>query len=160
MRPAILNPLFVPARSLKGVGEKVEKLLAAFLRGPGGGEARLVDLIFHLPTGVIDRRQRPLIRDLPPSGVVTVLATVGKHKAPPRFKKGIPYRVEVHDETGTLTLTFFHGFADTIQRQLPEGEQRYISGAVSWYDGSPQISHPDYVLSADEFGRMPLIDPI
>jgi ATP-dependent DNA helicase RecG len=160
MRPAILNPLFAPARSLKGVGEKVEKLLAAFLRGPSVGEARLVDLIFHLPTGVIDRRQRPLIRDLPQSGVVTVHVTVGRHKPPPRFKKGIPYRVEVFDETGALTLTFFHGFTDTIQRQLPEGEQRYISGVVSWYDGQPQISHADYILSAEEFGRMPLVDPV
>lgn len=160
MRPAILNPLFAPVRTLKGVGEKLEKLLAAFLRGSSASEARLVDLIFHLPTGVIDRRQRPLIRDLPPSGVVTVHVTVGRHKPPPRFKKGIPYRVEVSDETGSLTLTFFHGFTDTIQRQLPEGEQRYISGAISWYDGEPQINHPDYVLSAEDFSRMPLIDPV
>ena len=160
MRPAILNPLFASARTLKGVGDKLDKMLATFLRGPSAGEARIIDLVLHLPTGVIDRRQRPLIRDLPQSGVVTVLATVGKHKPPPRFKKGIPYRVEVFDETGSLTLTFFHGFTDTIQRQLPEGEQRYISGAVSWYDGEPQISHADYILSAEEFGRMPLIDPV
>lgn len=160
MRPPVLNPLFASARTIKGVGDKLDKLLAQFLRGSATAETRLVDLLFHLPTGVIDRRQRPLIRDLPPSGVVTLQVTVGKHKPPPRFKKGIPYRVEVFDDTGSLTLTFFHGFNDTIERQLPVGEQRFISGAVSWYDGSAQINHPDYILSAEEFGRMPLIDPV
>ncbi|MEP6827217.1 MAG: hypothetical protein ABJA10_04005, partial [Aestuariivirga sp.] len=55
MRPNILNPLFVELTSLKGIGEKLGKLLQNLLRGEAG-PARMVDALFHLPTGIIDRR--------------------------------------------------------------------------------------------------------
>ncbi len=54
MRPAILNPLFAEARSLKGVGVKIEKLMAKAV-GREGEDARVLDLVFHLPSGIIDR---------------------------------------------------------------------------------------------------------
>ena len=53
MRPAILFPLFADIRTLSGVGPKLEKLIAK-VAGP-----RLVDLIFDLPVGVVDRSYRP-----------------------------------------------------------------------------------------------------
>jgi ATP-dependent DNA helicase RecG len=163
MRPPILNPLFAGATSLKGVGQKLDRTLARFLRpeaaGPDGA-ARIIDLLFHLPTGVVDRRFRPSITDLPRDGVVTVEITVGRHRPPPPHNTRVPYRVEVEDETGRLTLVFFHSFADSIKRQLPEGERRFVSGTVSWYGGEPQIAHPDHILRPDEFSRMPLIEPI
>ena len=49
MRPSILFPLFADIRTLGGVGPKVEKLVQK-IAGP-----RLVDLIFDLPVGLIDR---------------------------------------------------------------------------------------------------------
>jgi len=49
MRPAILFPLFGEIRSLPGVGPRIEKLID---RVAG---KRLLDLIFDLPCGVIDR---------------------------------------------------------------------------------------------------------
>ena len=57
MRPALLNPLFAPVTSLAGVGPKQDKLFRYLL---GRDETpRLVDLLLHLPTSVIDRRARP-----------------------------------------------------------------------------------------------------
>ena len=53
MRPAILFPLFAEIRTLSGVGPKLEKLIAK-VAGP-----RLVDLVFDLPVGVVDRTYRP-----------------------------------------------------------------------------------------------------
>ena len=53
MRPAILFPLFAEIRTLSGVGPKLEKLIAK-VAGP-----RLVDLVFDLPVGVVDRSYRP-----------------------------------------------------------------------------------------------------
>ena len=61
MRPILLNPLFASLTSLPGVGPKLERLYARLLDRDG---PRVVDLLFHLPAGVIDRRARPKLRDV------------------------------------------------------------------------------------------------
>ena len=160
MRPSVLNPLFASASGIKGIGHKLDKVLAKFLRGDAAASPRIVDLLFHLPTGIVDRRFRPRIADLPRDGIVTIEVRVGRHKPPPPFNKKLPYRVEVSDQTGTLTLVFFHAFVDHLKRSLPEGETRFISGEISWYGSEPQIAHPDHILTAEEFQGMPLIEPV
>ena len=163
MRPPLLNPLFAGASGLKGIGEKLDKLLAQFLRpahGTPGTTTRIIDLLFHLPSGLVDRRFRPRIADLPREGVVTVEATVMRHRPPPPMNKRVPYRVEVSDGTGVLSLVFFHAYADSIRRALPEGETRFISGKIDWFNAEPQMAHPDHIVPADEFDRMPLIEPV
>ena len=160
MRPSVLNPLFASASGIKGIGQKLDKVLAKFLRGDVAASPRIVDLLFHLPTGIVDRRFRPRIADLPRNGIVTIEVKVGRHKPPPPFNKKLPYRVEVSDETGTLSLVFFHAFVDHLKRSLPEGETRFISGEISWYGEEPQIAHPDHILTAEEFQGMPLIEPV
>jgi ATP-dependent DNA helicase RecG len=163
MRPTLLNPLFAGAASLKGIGGKLDKLMAGFLRpayGAPGETTRIVDLLFHLPSGVVDRRFRPDIASLPRDGIVTVEARVERHRPPPPFNKRMPYRVEVSDGTGLLTLVFFHAYADSIRRQLPEGETRFISGSIGWFNGDPQIAHPDHIVAPPEFASLPLIEPV
>ena len=49
MRPDILNPFFAEVETLPGVGPQVAKLLKRL------DITRVVDLLFHLPTGVIER---------------------------------------------------------------------------------------------------------
>lgn len=162
MRPAILNPLFAGAGILKGIGPKVGKNLARLVR-PGGeadAEARIIDLLMHVPTGLLDRRNRPTVSQLPESGVVTVELTIGSHRPPPPYNKRMPYRIECHDETGYMFLVFFHAFADHLKRLLPEGERRLVSGGVEWFQGMAQIVHPDHVVSLEEFEKLPLIEPI
>ena len=160
MRPSVLNPLFASASGIKGIGQKLDKVLGKFLRGDATATSRIIDLLFHLPSGVVDRRFRPSIADLPQKGIVTIEVKVGRHKPPPPFNKRLPYRVEVSDQTGTLTLVFFHAFVDHLKRSLPEGETRFISGEISWYGKEPQIAHPDHILTAEEFQGMPLIEPV
>jgi ATP-dependent DNA helicase RecG len=160
MRPSVLNPLFASASGIKGIGQKLDKILGKFLRGDSSASPRIVDLLFHLPTGIVDRRFRPRIADLPRKGIVTIEVKVGRHKPPPPINKRLPYRVEVSDQTGTLTLVFFHAFVDHLKRSLPEGETRFISGEISWYGEEPQIAHPDHILTAKEFSHMPLIEAV
>jgi len=160
MRPSVLNPLFAGAAGIKGIGQKLDKTLAAFLRPSQGDSARIIDLLFHLPSGLVDRRFRPRIADLPQQGIATIEVTVGRHKPPPPHNKRVPYRVEVFDGSGRLTLIFFHAFADHLKRSLPEGERRFISGRIEWYGGEPQMVHPDHIVSADEFNLLPLIEPV
>ncbi len=72
-RPDILNPLFSSVTSLTGVGPKQDKLFRYLL--DRSETPRLVDLLLHLPTNVIDRRARPTIRDAVPGTVVTLEVT-------------------------------------------------------------------------------------
>ncbi len=159
MRPHLLTPLFASVTALKGVGEKVEKLLAKLLPAHHG-EVRMVDLLLHLPTGVVDRRFRCLINELPEQGVVTVEVKVGRHRPPPRGQSRLPYRVEVHDTTGTLNLVFFKAFPDHLKRILPEGETRFVSGTIEWFRAEAQMPHPDHILTAEEFATMPLLEAV
>ena len=87
MRPAILFPLFADIRTLPGVGPKLEKLIAK-VAGP-----RLVDLIFDLPVGVIDRSYRPKLIAAEAGRIATVEVNVLDH-LPPRVKSQ-PYKVRV-----------------------------------------------------------------
>jgi len=163
MRPSELHPLFAAATSLPGIGAKVERLLAKLLGINGAGEAtarvvRVVDLLWHLPTSVIDRSARPRIAELPESGVVTVEVTVGRHR--PSGNRRTPYRVECHDETGTISLIFFHARDDYLRRLLPEGERRFVSGRVEWFGGNAQIAHPDYVVAPEDIDSLPLVETV
>ena len=159
MRPAILNPLFASAGALRGVGPKLEKALARLLGRDGTPSGvRILDLLFHMPTGIVDRRARPKITELPMEGVVTLDVTVGRHHAPPRGTR-VPYRIDCSDDTGNITLVFFHAYAEHLSKLLPVGARRYVSGKVEWYGGTPQIVHPDYVVSPEEFAKLPQIEP-
>ena len=69
-------------RRAPGVGPKVEKLFARLL-GRAEGQTRVVDLLFHLPSSIIDRRARPKLRDVIPGTVVTVAVTIDRHRPAP-----------------------------------------------------------------------------
>lgn len=162
MRPEILNPLFASARNLPGVGPKLVKTLAKLFRLPdiAGQEAKVIDFLWHLPSGVIDRSRQPVIVEAPEGVIVTIQVTVGRHRPSPRHNRRIPYKVEAYDDSGSITLVFFNARQEFLKRQLPEGEVRFISGKVEWFNGQAQMVHPDHMLSAAEFAEMPMIEPV
>jgi ATP-dependent DNA helicase RecG len=157
MRPPVLNPLFASLTSLSGVGPKLEKLYARLLERES---PRVIDLLLHLPSGTIDRRARPKLRDVQPSQIATVAVTVIKHRPGPPHRSRAPYRVETEDDTGTLTLIFFHARKDYLEKLLPVGELRYVSGTAEFYDGNLQMVHPDRVVDERGFAELPLVEPV
>ncbi len=160
MRPDILNPLFAPASSLPGIGARLEKVLGQFLGGGENQQARILDLLFHLPHSVIDRSDQRGIALSPEGAIVTLKVHVDRHQPSPRGNKRIPYRVFVHDETGEMTLVFFNPRHDWINRSLPVGETRYVSGRMEWFNGRPSMVHPDHVVDEEGFAELPLIEPV
>jgi ATP-dependent DNA helicase RecG len=114
MRPPLLNPLFAPVTSLSGVGPKQDKLFRYLLDRPE--TPRLIDLLFHLPSGVVDRRAQPKLRDAVPGNVVTVEVTIDRHRAPPRGRSRAPYLIYASDDTGDIVLTYFHAYANHLER--------------------------------------------
>src|SRR6204780_3312833 len=159
MRPNVLNPLFAALSTLPGVGPKLEKLFAGFL-GRDDGPPRVIDLLFHLPTGFVDRRNQPKLSQVPPDTVVTVAVTAERHRPPPPHRPRAPYNIYTFDDTNTLTITYFNARKDYLEKLLPKGELRYVSGTATLYDGHLQMLHPDRVVDAEGFARLPLIDPV
>ena len=157
-RPDILNPLFSSVTSLTGVGPKQDKLFRYLL--DRSETPRLVDLLLHLPTNVIDRRARPTIRDAVPGTVVTLEVTIDRHRPAPPGRSRAPHLVYASDETGDVVLTYFRAKPDYIEKLLPKGEKRYVSGTAQMFDGTLQIVHPDRVVDEAGLAKLPQIDTV
>jgi len=158
MRPALLNPLFAPVTSLAGVGPKQDRLLRYLLDREQ--TPRLVDLLLHLPASVIDRRARPKIRDAVPGTVVTLEVTVDRHRPTPARNSRAPHLVYASDETGDVVLTYFRAQPGYVEKLLPVGSKRYVSGTAQMYDGTLQLTHPDRVVDEAGFAKLSGIDPV
>jgi ATP-dependent DNA helicase RecG len=158
MRPALLNPLFAPVTSLGGVGPKQDRLLRYLL--DRDETPRLVDLLLHLPASVIDRRARPKIRDAVPGTVVTLEVTVDRHRPTPARNPRAPHLVYASDETGDMVLTYFRAQPGYVEKLLPVGSKRYVSGTAQIYDGTLQLTHPDRVVDEAGFAKLSGIDPV
>ena len=151
-RPEALFPLFADLETLEGVGPKTAQAFAAL------GVGKPKDLLYLLPHAAIDRSRKPSIRDVVPPCTITVEVDVGGH-VPPR-QKGKPYRVMVRDAATEFQLVFFHARGDYLQKLLPTGQRRLISGKLEIFDSIAQIVHPDHVLRLDEAKDLPLWEPV
>ncbi len=161
MRPPALDPLFAPATTLDGVGPKVGELLEHVVPADlGGRPVRVGDLLFVLPHSVIDRRKRLGIAEAPEGAIVTLEVFVDRHQPSPRGRPNVPYRVFARDDTGEISLTFFHARAQWLEKILPVGAEVLVSGRMEWFNGGPSMVHPDHVVSADEAASLPLIEPV
>ncbi|OOG67220.1 ATP-dependent DNA helicase RecG [Sinorhizobium sp. A49] len=160
MRPALLDPLFSPLNTLPGIGPKIGELYARLLGRETIEDCRVVDLVFHAPHSLIDRRQQPGIANAPQGVVVTITGRVDRHQPPPPGKQNLPYRIFLHDDTGELALTFFRVKGNWLEKSLPVDETVIVSGKVDWFNGRPSMVHPDYMVKASEADNLPLVEPV
>jgi ATP-dependent DNA helicase RecG len=152
MRPETLNRLFTLTTSLAGVGPRIAKLIE---RVAG---TKVVDLLWHLPAAIIDRRYAPKVADARPGTVATMTLTVDEHRVPHNPRQ--PYKVLCSDDSGSLVLVFFHARADYLRRSLPPGEVRVVSGTVERFGNEIQITHPDHMGTVDEIERLQAVEPV
>ncbi len=151
-RPEVLFPLFGALTQLDGIGPKTAQTL------DGVGIAKPLDVLMTLPLSGVDRHRRGSIREIVAPSVATVEVIVGEHH-PPRTR-GRPYRVHVEDAETSFQLVFFHARGDYLQRLLPTGQKRIVSGKVEIFDGIAQIVHPDHVLPMAEAEDIPTFEPV
>ncbi len=151
-RPEALFPLFGELTALEGVGPKTAQALEALdIEAPR-------DLLFLLPHSGIDRRPVPTIRGAYLPRTLTVAVTVEAHRAP-RTRTGA-YRITVRDAETEFELVFFRARGDYLQKVLPTGQRRVVSGRVELFDGRAQMVHPDHILLPDEAADLPVFEPI
>ncbi|QNQ11108.1 ATP-dependent DNA helicase RecG [Sphingomonas alpina] len=147
MRPDILNPLFAEVTALKGIGPGLAMPLDKL------GLSRVVDVLFHLPTGWIDRVARDEL-DMADAGR-TIVITLTAREYRSSTGRG-PTRVHAADARGNIvSLVYFGGHSGWAKKLAPIGEPRRVSGRLELYGQELQIVHPDYVLPLDEAGEQP-----
>jgi len=151
MRPDILNPLFAEVEVLKGVGPALAKPLHRLKLD------RVVDLLFHLPTGWIDRKRVAALDEADVGRVVTVTLTARDYRQ--SGGRG-PFRIIAEDGAGnSVTLTYFNN-PGWGKKQLPLGEARIVSGRLDRYGQELQMVHPDHVLLPAEAASIPQREPV
>ena len=152
MRDPVLYPFYADIDGLPGVGPKVKPVLARLI----GGET-LLDLVFHLPVSWIDRRNRATIDSVEVGEVATITGIVDKLE---HARGKFPARVRLRDDTGFLTLTYFHANRQWLERTFKIGEAVIASGTIGDYQGGRQITHPDHVVPADKEADLPEVEPV
>ncbi|WP_373635497.1 ATP-dependent DNA helicase RecG [Yoonia sp. SS1-5] len=151
-RPEVLFPLFGALTGLDGIGPKTAQTLDQ------AGISKPRDILMTLPHAVTDRQRRDSVRDVQAPDIATVEVLVGRHE-PPK-SRGRPYRVQVTDAQMTFQLVFFHAKGDYLQRLLPTGQRRLVSGKVELFDGIAQMVHPDHVLQVADGDQIPAFEPV
>ena len=152
-RPQELFQLFAATTTLPGVGTKLASILEKRIG------SYVIDVLRHLPIAIIDRSQKPALDAVVDGAIATFDIVVVKHDKPPRGVRR-PWRVFCQNDTGSIELVFFHARDDYIQRLLPVGERRIISGRTEIFNNRVQMAHPDYVLKTNEMANMPEIEPV
>jgi len=152
MRDPILFTFYNDLSSLPGVGPKLRPALARLI----GGETWL-DLIFHLPVSWIDRRNRATIDEVQVGEIATITGTVDKVE---HARAKFPARIRLRDDTGFITLAYFHANRQWLEKTFEIGKTVIASGKIGDFQGGRQIVHPDHVLNPDRNDELPEVEPV
>ena len=146
----MLYSSFAPITSISGIGAKYASNYANL------GITKVVDLLWHLPVGIIDRRNKTTVAEAKNGEIATLYLEVDEI-IPPKSRRS-PTRVVCHDKTGNIVLVFFKVFKGFLEKHLPIGAKRIVSGRVDFANYGMQMAHPDYIV-ADE-SEMPLLETV
>ena len=150
MRPNVLFPLLARISSLPHVGPKIADTFKRL------DIETVFDLLCHVPTSIIDRRIMPPSTHAESGSIASFHVTIDYHE--PQNRK--PYKILCKDKFGSISLIFFNGRADYLQKQYPEGSERVISGTVTRYNNIVQMAHPDISVPVSEKENVLRLDPV
>jgi ATP-dependent DNA helicase RecG len=143
-----------PIEYLKGVGPQRADLLKKEL-----GIFTFRDLLELFPYRHIDKTVVSLIKDLNPmsdwvqvAGRLSLLELSGDKRA--RRLVG-----QIDDDSGRLELVWFQGIS-WIHKALVPGQRYLVFGKLSFFNGRPQISHPELEPLVPEKGPRNFLEPV
>ena len=147
---------------MKGVGPQRADLLRKEL-----GIFTFGDLLEHYPFRHIDRTKINLISELATqidfSTSDTVYAQVMGRLMSFEIvgqRAGKRLIAQLKDKTGILELTWFQGIS-WVQKQLEVGQSYLVFGRVTYYNGQPQLVHPELeVLTAEIQTGKNFLEPV
>lgn len=152
MRPNLLFPLFADITSLRGIGPRMAPLYKKLC-----GE-HVVGLLWHLPSGVIDRSYTPQLKYADRDRVATLTLRIMEHNPPKRPK--LPYRIVGTSGDEQVVLSYFNAKGDYLTKLYPTNMDVVVSGMLERYHGNWAINHPDYVVPVERIGDIPKFEPV
>lgn len=129
--------------------------MAALISHVAGPRVR--DLAFLLPVSVVDRSRRIAISEATSGTIATLTVKILGHK---KGRRPAPYRVKCCDPSGSIDLVFFYAEGDWLERSLPIGSTRIISGRVDYFRDRAQMAHPDFILRPEDAAELPTFEAI
>lgn len=142
-RSAVLFPLFSSSSTLSGVGPALFKVLSAWVG------TRVLDLLFHAPVSIIDRRAIPPLTQAQAGQIITAVVTAQYYDTPPKYSKR-PIKIFCQNDTGELEIVYFNASASYVTKYFPIGVPVVVSGRVDRFTSTLQMAHPDYVGSISQ----------
>ena len=118
----------------------------------------VVDLLWHLPSGVIDRSYSPQLKYADRDRVATLTLKIIEHN-PPRKPK-LPYRIVGVDDTDQVVINYFNAKGDYLANLYPTNRKVVVSGLLERYKANWSMSHPDYVVPPERAGEIPRFEPV
>ena len=140
---------------MKGVGPQKGDLLKKELNIFTFG-----DLLEHYPYRHIDRTKVNLVSEITPLTEFVQVAVVLINFSIAGQKAGRRLVAEVKDKTGFLELTWFQGLS-WVEKLLEVGQSYLVYGRVTYFNGQPQIVHPELeLLSANQQLEKIFLEPV
>ncbi|MDR1475309.1 MAG: ATP-dependent DNA helicase RecG [Holosporales bacterium] len=117
-----------------------------------------LDLLLHLPSGILYRHKAESISDLKIGEFNTICLRIDEHM--PAYRRNIQLiRVQCSDKEGRrIVLVFFNAGYSYVKSRFPPNQVRAVSGRVEKYKNKLQMVHPDQVASAHLFEQLRSVD--
>jgi ATP-dependent DNA helicase RecG len=103
------------------------------------------DLLELFPYRHVDRTRVNKVEDITPDTEYIQLAGKLQHIAIIGERQGRRLIAQLKDDTGQVQLVWFQGIS-WIQKSLQDGSEYLVYGKVSFFNGQPQLTHPELEL--------------
>ena len=132
---------FQDIKTLKGIGPVISKYLKKKKID------KIKDVVLNIPYSETDRSKISYLNELEVGKVQTIKVLVKKLNFP-RIKN-LPNKVTCEDKTGKINIIYFNSREAYIRKIFPINKWVIISGKVSYFRNTYQISNPDYVTAIE-----------
>jgi len=118
------------------------------------------DLLEHFPFRHVDRTKINFIKDISPQMDFVQVAVVVVSLEAMGQRQGKRLVAEVKDKTGRMELTWFQSLS-WAEKSIEVGQSYLVYGRVSFYNGQPQIVHPETeLLSINQQPGKNFLEPV
>jgi ATP-dependent DNA helicase RecG len=160
VRPDKLNFLFTEISTIFGVGKSKAQAYRRLLTNRSSltedGEARVVDLLFHMPERILQRKLVDTTGEINESDVIIARLKVLAHNPPRKSKQ--PFTITCYLGNSFVSVIFYRYFENYINSRFKIGSEVFVSGRVEMYNSLIQIVHPDYVCNT--ISQIPVLEPL
>ncbi len=133
--------IFKDVNKLKGVGTQLSKYLK------NKGIEKIKDIILNLPYSETDRSKLVKLNNLEIGKIQSIKVKINRLNFP-RIKN-LPNKIFCEDETGKIDIVYFNSREGYLRKIFPKDKWVIISGKISYYKNTYQITNPDYVTSLE-----------